>query len=186
MTTCTNEDLLDALLLEFEGLFVEPMGLPLERHLDHRIHLLPGSAPVAVQPYRYPHLQKDDLECQCATMLQQGMIRSSSSAFSSLVLLVKKHDGTWHFCVDYLVLNELMIKNKFSIPVVDELIDELHGACFFSKLDLHFGYHYVRMHPEDVEKTAFQIHHGHFEFLTMPFGLTNAPTTFQALMNEIL
>lgn len=151
-------------------MFEEPTGLPLTRECDHRIHLLPNTAPVAVCPYRYPQLQKDELELQCDAMLCQGIIRPSTTAFSAPVLLVKKHDNTWRFCVDYRALNERTIKDKFPFPVVEELLDELHGARYFTKLDLRSGYHQVRVHPDDVEKTAFRTHHGHFEFLVMPFG----------------
>jgi hypothetical protein len=141
---------------------------------------------VAVQPYQYPQLLKDELECQCEDMLTQGIIRPCTSLFSSPVLLVKKADSSWCFCIDCRSLNENIIKDKFPTPIVDELLDELRGAKFFTKIDLHNSYHQARMHPADIEKVTFYTHQGHFEFTIMPFGLTNAPTTFQALMNKIL
>jgi hypothetical protein len=182
---CTSKNLLERLLAQFADVFSEPQGLP-PRSRDHRIHLLPKAAPVAVRPYQYLTLQKDELERQCKSMEALGLIRRSSPAYSSSVLLVKKRDATWRFCVDYCALNDLTVKDKLPIPMVDELLDKLNGARYFTKLDLRSRYHQVRMHPDDIEKTAFRSHDSLFEFLVMPFGLTNAPATFQALMNDVL
>jgi hypothetical protein len=114
------------------------------------------------------------------------MIQERSSPFASPALLVKKKKGDWRLCVDYRKLNAYTIKNKYPLPIIEELFEELHGAQWFTTLDLKSGFHQILVQPEDQYKTAFQTHHGHFEYKVMPYGLTGAPATFQAIMNYIL
>jgi hypothetical protein len=183
-TTVLAPDLQEV-LAAYEDVFADPATLPPRRTLDHAISLDNTAQPVNARPYRYSPLQKDEIEKQVAEMIKAGLVTPSMSPFASPVLLVKKKDGSWRFCVDYRKLNAMTIKNKFPLPIVDELLDELAGTKFFSKLDLRAGYHQIRMRPEDEAKTAFKTHHGHFQFRVMPFGLSNAPATFQCVMNAL-
>lgn len=174
------------LLQEFATVFTKPKGLPPTRQFDHTIPLIPGAQSVNMRPYHYTPTQKDEIEAQVTEMLQNDIIQHSSSPFASPILLVKKKDGSWRFCVDYRHLNAITVKNKYPLPIIDELLDELSGAQWFTKLDLRAGYHQIRMRTEDEHKTAFCTHNGHFEFRVLPFDLTSAPATFQGVMNSIM
>ncbi|KAI3691369.1 hypothetical protein L2E82_49718 [Cichorium intybus] len=171
---------------DYPEVFPEELpGLPPHRQVEFRIDLILGATPVAKTPYRLAPSEMQELSGQLQELLEKGFIRPSSSPWGAPVLFVKKKDGSFRMCIDYRELNKLTIKNRYPLPRIDDLFDQLQGATYFSKIDLRSGYHQLRVHEEDVHKTAFRTRYGHYEFLVMPFGLTNAPAAFMDLMNRV-
>ncbi|GJW63389.1 putative reverse transcriptase domain-containing protein [Tanacetum coccineum] len=160
-------------------------GLPPIREIEFRIELIPGATPVAKSPYRLAPSELEELSGQLKELQDKGFIRPSSSPWGAPVLFVKKKDGSFRMCIDYRELNKLTVKNRYPLPRIDDLFDQLQGSQFFSKIDLKSGYHQLRVHVDDIPKTAFRTRYGLFEFTVMPFGLTNAPTIFMDLMNRV-
>ncbi|KAJ9520579.1 hypothetical protein QJQ45_007435 [Haematococcus lacustris] len=154
------------------------------RSVDHVIQLESGTPPNR-PVYRMSQEELDELKRQLDELLAKGYIRPSTSPFGSAVLFVRKKDGSLRLCVDYRALNQLTIKNRYPLPRIDDLLDQLAGARVFSKIDLKSGYHQIRVAEADIHKTAFRTRYGHYEYTVMPFGLCNAPATFQRLMNDI-
>ncbi|GJV44167.1 reverse transcriptase domain-containing protein [Tanacetum coccineum] len=161
------------------------LGLPLVREIEFRIDLIPGSSPVVRSSYRLAPLEMLDMSNQLKELQEKGFIRPSHPPRGAPVLFVKKKDGLMRMCVDYRELNKLTVKNRYPLPRINDLFDQLQGACYFSKIDLRLGYHQLRVQEEDIPKTAFRTRYGHFEFTVMPFGLTNAPAIFMDLMNRV-
>jgi len=177
----------DDIIEEFADVFRDelPDGLPPRRAVDFRIDIVPGSQPTYRAPYRLSTDEMQELKKQLDELLTKGFIRPSVSPFGAPVLFVKKKDGTMRMCVDYRMLNNITIKNRYALPHIDDLFQQLHGAKIYSKIDLTQSYRHVRIADEHVERTAFTTRYGHYEFLVLPFGLANAPATFMRLMNDI-
>ncbi|GJS91888.1 putative reverse transcriptase domain-containing protein [Tanacetum coccineum] len=171
---------------DFPEVFPDDLsGLPPVREIEFRIDLIPGASPVVKSPYRLAPSEMLELSNQLKELQEKGFIRPSHSPWGAPVLFVKKKDGAMRMCIDYRELNKLTIKNRYPLPRIDDLFDQLQGACCFSKIDLRSGYHQLRVREEDIPKTAFRTRYGHFEFTVMPFGLTNAPAIFMDLMNRV-
>ncbi|KAJ0489851.1 putative nucleotidyltransferase, Ribonuclease H [Helianthus annuus] len=171
---------------DFPQVFPEDLpGLPPHRQVEFQIELAPGAAPIARAPYRLAPSELEELSKQLQELLEKGFIRPSSSPWGAPVLFVKKKDGTFRMCIDYRELNKVTVKNRYPLPRIDDLFDQLQGSSYYSKIDLRSGYHQLRVREEDVSKTAFRTRYGHYEFLVMPFGLTNAPAVFMDLMNRV-
>jgi hypothetical protein len=173
-------------ICEYPDVFPEELpGMPPDRDIEFIIELIPGTAPIAQRPYRMNPQELEELKKQLADMLSKGLIRPSASPWGSPVLFVDKRDGTIRLCVDYRKLNEVTIKNKYPLPKIEDLFDQLNGAKVFSKIDLCTGYHQLKVRESDIPKTAFTTCYGLFEYTVMSFGLTNAPAYFMNLMNKV-
>ncbi|KAL0319703.1 UNVERIFIED_CONTAM: Retrovirus-related Pol polyprotein from transposon.6 [Sesamum radiatum] len=159
-------------------------SLPPHREVDFAIETLPGVSPISITPYRMAPVELQELKKQIEELLEKGFIRPSTSPWGAPVLFVKKKYGSMRLYVDYRQLNRVTVKNKYPLPRIDDLLDQLKGATIFSKIDLRSGYWQLRIAKKDIPKTAFRTRYGHYECLVMPFGLTNAPTAFMALMNR--
>ena len=171
---------------EFIDVFPEDLpGLPPAREIDFTIDLPPCTTPISQAPYRMAPAELHELKIQLQELVDKGFIRPSISPWGAPVLFVKKKDGSLRLCIDYRKLNQVTVRNKYPLPRIDDLFDQLRGAKVFSKIDLRSGYHQLRIRESDVQKTAFRSRYGHYEFLVMPFGLTNAPAAFMDLMNRV-
>jgi hypothetical protein len=171
---------------EYPDVFPEELpGMPPDRDVEFVIDLLPGTAPICKRPYRMPSTQLIELKKLIKELLEKGFIRPSSSPWRAPVIFVEKKDGTQRMCVDYRLLNEVTIKNKYPLPHIDDLFDQMRGAKVFSKIDLRYGYHQMKIRWLDIPKTAFTTRYGLYEYNVMSFGLTNAPAYFMYLMNKV-
>ena len=183
-----NESRLEEIpvVCEFADVFPDDLpGMPPDRDIEFVIELQPGTAPISKRSYRMPPKELAELKIQLQELLDKGFIRPSASPWGCPALFVKKKDDSLRLCVDYRPLNAVTIKNKYPLPRIDVLFDQLAGARVFSKLDLRSGYHQIKIRPCDIPKTVFATRYGQYEYLVMSFGLTNAPAYFMYLMNSV-
>ena len=153
--------------------------------LSLQIDVVPSATLASITPYRMALVELKELKLQLQELLEKGFIRPSVSPWGAPMLFVKNKDGTLRLCVDYRQLNKMTVKNKYPLPRIEDLFDQLKGASVFSKTDLRSGYHQLRIKDTNVHKIVFRTRYGHYEFLVMPFGLTNGPTTFMDLLNRV-
>jgi hypothetical protein len=171
---------------EYPDVFPDDLpGMPPDRDIEFIIELQPDTAPISKRPYRMPQNELAELKIQLQDLLDKGYIRPSASPWGCPALFFKKKDNSLRLCVDYRPLNAVTIKNKYPLPRIDILFDQLAGAKVFSKIDLRSGYHQIKIKPCDILKMAFSTRYGLYEYLVMSFGLTNAPAYFMYLMNSV-
>jgi hypothetical protein len=171
---------------DFSDVFREELpGMPPDREVEFVVDILPGTAPISKRPYRMSVEELKELKKQLTELQEAGYIRSSSSPWGASVLFVQKKDGSQRMCVDYRSLNDVTVKNKYMLPRIEDLFDQMIGARVFSKIDHRSGYHQMKIRPSDIPKTAFSTRYGLYEFTVMSFGLTNASTYFMNLMNNV-
>jgi hypothetical protein len=171
---------------EFSDVFLKDLPrMPPKRKVEFAIELLPGTAPISKRAYRVSRPELVELKKQIDELSEKGYIKPSTSPWGAPILFMEKKDGTRRMCIDYRALNEVTIKNKYPLPRIEDLFDQLRGASVFSKIDLRSGYHQLRIRPSDIPKTTFITKYGLYEFIVMSFGLTNAPTFFMNLMNSV-
>jgi hypothetical protein len=174
------------IVCEFPDVFPDDLpGLPSDHDVEFKIELLPGIAPISRRLYRMPPNELAELEVQLNELLKKGLIHPSLSPWGCPAIFVKKKDQSLRMCVDYRPLNAVTVKNKYPLPRIDILFDQLSKANVFFKIDLRSGYHQIKIHPKDVPKTAFSTRYGLYEYLVISFRLTNAPAHFMYLMNSV-
>ncbi|KAL0546072.1 hypothetical protein IC582_015977 [Cucumis melo] len=177
---------LEPVVRDYPDFFPEELpGLPPHEEIEFAIELEPGTVPLSKAPYRMTPAELKELKVQLQRLLNKGFIQSSVSPWGVPVLFVKKKDGSMRLCIDYRELNKVTVKNKYPLPRIDDLFDQLQGATVFSKIDLQSGYHQLRIKDSNVSKTSFCSRYGYYEFIVMSFGLTNAPAMFMDLMNRV-
>jgi hypothetical protein len=171
---------------DYPDVFPEELpGMPPDRDVEFVIDLFPGTAPISKRPYRMSSDHLQELKAQIKELMGKGFIRGSSSPWGTPVIFVDKKDGTQRMCVDYRSLNDVTIKNKYPLPRIEDLFNQMRGAKVFSKIDLRSGYHQMKIRPSDIPKIAFTTRYGLYEYTVMSFGLTNAPAYFMYVMNKI-
>jgi hypothetical protein len=193
VANCAKVNQLDAsqgsevpVVIEFPDVFLEELpGMPPDRDIEFVIELKPGTAPIYKTPYRMATPELAELKEHVKELLEKGFIRPSSSTWGPHVIFVLKKVGTQRLCMDYRALDEVTVKNKYPLPRIDDLFDQLHGVCVFSKIYFRSGYHQLKIRECDISKTTFVSRYGLYEYTVMSFGLTNAPAYFMYLMNKV-